>query len=164
MERVKLYTNSEELVTEISVPPWKFPVEVYLWGERFFIRRSDGRYTEADGMFYVPAMIAAKSMPEPEARGQNATHAVLSKEERAKGFVQPVRTKYIHEKCGALTIAGQAISESYARQPDYYSATFCCSCQDYFPVGKDGEFVWDGTGPVVMLKQGDYSGFQKVGT
>ena len=40
---------------------------------------------------------------------------------------------------------GEALAETYARQPDFYGGTFCASCGTHFPVGADGEFVWDGT-------------------
>ena len=70
---------------------------------------------------------------------------VLSDEERAKGFVRPVRRSYVHAKCGVVTTMGQALAETYARQPGFYSGTFCCGCAAHFPVGEDGEFVWDGT-------------------
>jgi hypothetical protein len=39
----------------------------------------------------------------------------------------------------------QEIAETYARQPGFYGATFCCGCGKHLPVGRDGEFVWDGT-------------------
>ena len=130
----------------------------------------------------------------PEAEGkQNISYLVLSEEERAKGFVRPVRNSYIHvgkrpvyrlrdltdyEKdtyasqnyvkyevypdggssigrfwteeglnsgCGTLTRMGEELSETYSRDPEFYGATFCCGCGKHFPVGKDGEFVWDGT-------------------
>lgn len=128
--------------------------------------------------------------------GQQACYLVLSEEERAKGFVRPVRRSYKHvgiagpkyplrdlteqeleawkgdpdpfvkfeiypegEKaigrywtqkeldsvgkgCGSVTTMGQAIAETYARQPNYYSGTFCVHCGKHFPVGEDGEFVW----------------------
>lgn len=78
---------------------------------------------------------------------QNRDHWVLPASERAKGFVRPVRTEYRHEKCGTVTTMGRLIAETYARDPNYYGTTFCCACQGYLPVGKDGEFVWtdDGT-------------------
>lgn len=47
--------------------------------------------------------------------------------------------------CGVLTRMPQACAETYAREPGYYGSTFCCGCGDYFKVGRDGEFVWDGT-------------------
>ncbi len=128
---------------------------------------------------------------------QNAAYLVLSEEERAKGFVRPVRRSYVHvgivgpvhplrdltaeqiqlyggvgyakyEKypeedsivgrfwtqkeldkvgkgCGTLTTMGQALAETYARNPHFYGATYCCGCSMHLPVGADGEFVWDGT-------------------
>ena len=79
--------------------------------------------------------------------GQHADHWVLSEEERAKGFVRPVRTSYRHEACGAITSMPRAIGETYARQPTFYGSTFCATCRRYLPVGERGEFVWldDGT-------------------
>jgi hypothetical protein len=44
--------------------------------------------------------------------------------------------------CGGVTTMGQAIAETYARDPHFYSATMCVRCGNHFPVGKDGEFVW----------------------
>lgn len=74
--------------------------------------------------------------------GMQNMYVVLSEEERAKGFVRPVRTSYIHLKCGAVTTMGLAIAETYARDPHYYGGTFCARCGGHFPVGPDGEFVW----------------------
>lgn len=72
--------------------------------------------------------------------GQQVDYLVLCPEERAKGFVRPVRHSYKHAKCGTVTTMGQALAETYARQPSFYSHTFCCSCGDHFPVA---EFFWD---------------------
>lgn len=47
--------------------------------------------------------------------------------------------------CGTRTLMPTSIAETYARQPGYYGSTFCCGCGTYLPVGRDGEFVWDGT-------------------
>jgi len=77
--------------------------------------------------------------------GMQKAYVVLSEEERAKGFVRPVRQSYVHLKCGVVTKMGLALAETYARDPFFYSGTFCCGCSDHFPVGDDGEFVWDGT-------------------
>lgn len=123
--------------------------------------------------------------------GQHDIYLVLSEEERAKGFVRPVRRVYVHvgkkpkyttralteeEKerykgfgyvlyeiypesespvcgkfwtnealhsgCGAATTMGQALAETYARDPKFYGATYCVGCKKHLPVG---EFVWDGT-------------------
>lgn len=79
------------------------------------------------------------------ATGQQKGYVVLSSAERAKGFVRPVRRTYTHEKCGSDTTMGQALAETYARQPSFYAGTYCASCRSHFPVGDDGEFVWTGT-------------------
>lgn len=131
-----------------------------------------------------------------EPHPQNEVYLVLSDEERARGFVRPVRRSYKHvgkqtkyplrdltdeEKerykqfgyvkredypdsespltgkywtqaeldkigagCGTVTTMGQAIAETYARDPNFYGATYCVHCQKHLPVD---EFVWvdDGT-------------------
>jgi hypothetical protein len=135
---------------------------------------------------------------------QNEVYLVLSEEERAKGFVRPVRTSYVHigkkveleggklkkltkkeqEKykdfnyygyikypkersplvgrylikeeyehigeyiggCGFLTTMNRIIAETYARDPQFYGATYCMGCQKHLPVD---EFVWDGTNEIV---------------
>lgn len=77
--------------------------------------------------------------------GQQEHYVVLADEERAKGFVRLVRHSYVHLKCGTTTRMGQTIAETYARDPHFYSGTFCCGCGSHFPVGEHGEFVWAGT-------------------
>jgi len=77
--------------------------------------------------------------------GMQKGYVVLSAEERAKGFVRPVRRSYRHLTCGVVTTMGQALAETYARDPFFYSGTFCAGCGTHFPVGEDGQFVWDGT-------------------
>ena len=79
------------------------------------------------------------------ASGQQKGYVVLSAEERAKGFARPVRTAYVHDKCGGLTTMSMALAETYARDPSFYSGTFCVGCRAHFPVGADGQFTWDGT-------------------
>lgn len=85
--------------------------------------------------------------------GQHDTYLVLSEEERAKGFERPYRDAYKHLTCGSVTTMGRALSETYARQPSFYGATYCVRCDMHRPVGEHGEFVWiesDGsTGPKV---------------
>lgn len=75
--------------------------------------------------------------------GMQKTYLVLSDEERAKGFIRPVRTTYIHERCGTATTMGLAIAETYARNPKFYGGTYCAGCRNHFPVGQHGEFYWD---------------------
>jgi hypothetical protein len=77
--------------------------------------------------------------------GMQESYLVLSDEERAKGFVRPVRSTYIHLTCGGATTMGLALAETYARDPRFYSGTYCARCRGHFPVGAEGEFVWDGT-------------------
>lgn len=77
--------------------------------------------------------------------GQQKGYVVLADEERAKGFVRPVRRSYKHLTCGGVTTMGQSLAETYARDPHFYSGTFCCRCGTHFPVGENGQFVWDGT-------------------
>ena len=85
--------------------------------------------------------------PVDERTGQHKAYWILSEEERGKGFVRPVRRSYKHGVCGTVTHMGQAIAETYARDPSYYGATFCVECRGHFPVGAAGDFVWidDGT-------------------
>lgn len=94
-----------------------------------------------------------------EATGQHKAYIVLCEEERAKGFVRPYRDSYRHVGaleqlvndageetfavrsggCGTVTTMGRALSETYARDPKFYGATFCCGCNKHLLVS---EFVW----------------------
>ena len=90
---------------------------------------------------------------EIRADGQQKAYVVLSEAERSKGFVWPYRDAYRHATCGKITTMGRPLAETYARDPYFYSGTFCAVCRKHFPVGEDGEFTWyemDGTeGPKV---------------
>jgi hypothetical protein len=94
-----------------------------------------------------------RSHTELTASGMQKGYIVLSDAERAKGFVRPVRESYRHTTCGKITTMGRALAETYARDPHFYSGTFCSTCRTHFPVGENGEFTWyenDGTeGPKV---------------
>ena len=70
---------------------------------------------------------------------QNEAYLVLSDSERAQGFVRPVRRSYKHTTCGVVTTMGQAIAETYAANPGFYGATYCCGCSKHLDVG---EFTW----------------------
>lgn len=76
--------------------------------------------------------------------GQQRDYVVLTPEERAKGFVKPVRRTYVH-RCGAATTMGLAIAETYARNPRFYSGTFCVGCGAHFPLI---QFRWDDNEPM----------------
>lgn len=85
--------------------------------------------------------------PDSEPGPQAEVYLVLSDEERAKGFVRPLRCSYVHKDgCGALTTMGLALCETYARDPSFYGSTYCVGCSMHRPVG---EFRWDEDGQVV---------------
>jgi hypothetical protein len=44
--------------------------------------------------------------------------------------------------CGTMTRMGLELAETYARQPKFYGATYCCGCNMHKAVE---EFVWEGT-------------------
>jgi hypothetical protein len=48
----------------------------------------------------------------------------------------------IKRGCGGLTTMALEIAETYARNPTFYSGTFCTSCGAHYPVE---EFVWKDT-------------------
>jgi hypothetical protein len=96
----------------------------------------DPKKCTTDGMPFDPT-------PGPDGMQQN--YVILCDEERAKGFVRPLRRAYVHERCGSVTTMGTKLAETYARDPKFYGATFCCQCKNHYPVGEHGEFVWDGT-------------------
>lgn len=98
------------------------------------------RTTLADGTQIYPEH--RNIVPET---GMQQDYVVLADEERAKGFVRPVRKSYVHLKCGVETTMATTIAETYARNPSFYSGTFCAGCRSHFPVGESGEFVWTGT-------------------
>ena len=74
--------------------------------------------------------------------GQQQCYLILPDGQR-KNLVRPVRHSYVHQKCGTATTMGQAIAETYAADPSFYGGTFCVHCGNHFPVGANGEFVWD---------------------
>ncbi len=74
--------------------------------------------------------------------GMQKDYVVLCPDERAKGFVRPVRRTYRHKVCNSITTIGIALAETYARDPGFYSGTFCVHCGTHRPLD---EFVWEGT-------------------
>ena len=81
---------------------------------------------------------------------QAGAYLVLSEEERAKGFVRPVRRSYWHTVCESVTTMSVPLAETYAREPGFYGATYCVHCSNHRPVS---EFRWeirhDDTDPVL---------------
>jgi hypothetical protein len=78
--------------------------------------------------------------------GQQKGYIILSDEERAKGFVRPVRNTYKHLTCGTETIMSQKLAETYACDPKFYNGTFCAYCRKHFPLD---QFVWKDTNEMV---------------
>jgi hypothetical protein len=74
--------------------------------------------------------------------GMQKDYVVLSKEERSKGFMRPVRRAYTHKVCGEDTHMSLELAETYARDPGFYDGTFCATCRKHFPLR---EFLWEGT-------------------
>lgn len=60
----------------------------------------------------------------------------------------------LNRQCGIHTTMGQALSETYARNPKFYGGTFCVGCGKHFPVGEHGEFYWVDKGEVTSEKVG----------
>jgi hypothetical protein len=75
---------------------------------------------------------------------QAEVYLVLSEADRAKGRVRPIRNQYVHRTCNQPTRMGQALAETWAKDPQFYGATLCVHCQMHRPVS---EFTWmdDGT-------------------
>lgn len=48
----------------------------------------------------------------------------------------------LNSGCGITTTMGLALAETYARDPKFYGATYCCGCGAHFPVD---QFTWSGT-------------------
>lgn len=75
--------------------------------------------------------------------GQHKAYLILCDAERAKGFIKPVRETYRHRACGRTTTMALRIAETYARDPYFYGATFCVSCDVHRPLA---EFTWEPDG------------------
>ena len=74
--------------------------------------------------------------------GQQKDYIVLSPEERAKGYIRPLRLMYTHKTCGTDTKMSFDIAETFAVDPTFYTGTFCCQCRLHLPLH---EFVWKDT-------------------
>lgn len=87
------------------------------------------------------------------ATGMQKDYVVLSAEERAKGFVKPVRSNYVHDVCRSITSMGRALAETYARDPGFYTGTYCVQCKAHFPLA---EFSWMNGEPMDPKLQPDW--------
>lgn len=71
---------------------------------------------------------------------QADAYLVMGEAARRKGWVRPLRNRYVHTQgCGVVTWMGDALSETYAKDPTFYGATYCVGCNMHRPVG---EFNW----------------------
>ena len=93
------------------------------------------------------------------ATGQQRGYVVLTAEERAKGFVKPIRSSYRHKTCGGTTTMGRSLCETYARDPYFYSGTFCITCGAHFDLS---EFNWSDGEPMDPLKQDEWAKQKRV--
>lgn len=118
----------------VSIPPTD--LEKRLGLDKTTPEVDRGQQTLTDGSAITP------SHRELRPNGQQKGYVVLSEEERAKGFVRPVRRSYVHDTCGGVTTMGNALAETYARDPEFYSGTFCATCGSHFPTGPLGQFRW----------------------
>jgi hypothetical protein len=75
-----------------------------------------------------------------EPRPQNETYLVLSDEEREpRASSGRCASRTSTSSAVSITTMNQAIAETYARQPTFYGATYCCTCRKHLPVA---EFIW----------------------
>jgi len=140
------------------------PTALELGAEARWVEKLVGRIKEKAEIpptdFGARVLVSGAPVPEDDshkeltATGQQRDYVVLSATERSKGFVRPYRDAYRHLKCGKITTMSRAIAETYAREPTFYSGTFCSNCGRHFTFGEeDGEFVWyemnGSTGPKV---------------
>jgi hypothetical protein len=89
------------------------------------------------------------------ATGLQKDYIVLTPEERAKGYKKPVRRKYVHKVCGVVTTMHSALAETYARNPYFYSGTYCAGCCAHFDLE---QFIWEPDGePMDPLLQEDWA-------
>ena len=112
------------------------------WAAEPAPKEINGRKVEAAGGGDLPDDYRDR---DPATNGQKA-YVVLTPEERAKGFVRPVRLAYTHSRCGKTTGMSRDIAETLAADPKFYNAGYCATCRDFFPLT---EFVWEGTREVV---------------
>lgn len=81
--------------------------------------------------------------PEEQERYQQCSYVCFEEYPKNETIVGKFWTQeQINSGCGAVTKMGEALAETYARDPSFYGGTFCVQCQSHFPVGEQGEFIW----------------------
>lgn len=89
--------------------------------------------------------------PLSEADKKDPIKATYAGFEKYPDSISPLTGRYwTHEElnsgCGTLTVMGRSLSETYARDPKFYGATYCAGCQKHFPVH---QFHWNADNTVV---------------
>lgn len=93
---------------------------------------------------------------ELQSNRQQIAYLVLPAEEIELGLIRPLRQSYQHVVCSSVTRIGLTIAQTFARQPSFYTQTFCVACREHFPLKKyDGDgatpqyqFFWEDGSPV----------------
>jgi len=71
--------------------------------------------------------------------GQQKRYIVIEESQRQKNLTRPLQFSYIHSTCGTVTKISKSIAETFAKNPKFYTHTFCCKCQRHLPLK---EFIW----------------------
>lgn len=77
-----LFTRSREYVATIELPTMVPPVEIVVWGARFFVRDDKGVYREGV-VWFVPWATAPMSVPAVTDRAATLPAAIRDQVERA---------------------------------------------------------------------------------
>lgn len=80
----------------------------------------------------------------PSGQHERYPSSVHLGEDGMPAYKQPVRNTYRHRVCGAVTtMRGDDLCLTYATNPHFYGATFCCLCRTHLPLS---EFEWEPDG------------------
>lgn len=56
-----------------------------------------------------------------------------------------IRYNYTHTICGHTSSLRTGTAKLLYSNPSLYNCLKCHNCDDHFPIGKYGDFVWEGT-------------------
>jgi len=85
-------------------------------------------------------------LPEDEIYTVLASKDGKVKRREPNDWKRPYRDRYKHVVCSSVTTMAEPIALTYAKNPQFYGATYCCHCQMHRPVT---EFRWLDDGTVV---------------
>jgi hypothetical protein len=89
----------------------------------------------------------------PDGQHERYPSSVLLTADGKPDFKQPIRNKYRHLACGAVTyMRGDDLCLTYATNPGYYGRTFCVGCHDHRPLH---EFAWEPDGAPMHTVSGE---------